>query len=220
MVVVLTRRCDAWQSIFREEIKAYCVAVRALRTRDQMRMQEAEDPCDNARALASLAGASPIAMGVTHSGGDQGGPSSMMKMDLFNKSTRTEFYTQKLEMINPPSQKERLRLLLSVLRVQRWFRQWKRKRDATAKQLEAKLQTQTLFSAGGGERRSVCSRRQSDLVGTDSAAAGIKHHPTAGRNRSGSIPPLLLDGTRGVWRHHRACVVHVAAVGSLTDTRV
>ena len=190
------------------------MAVRALRARDQMKMQDAEDPCDNVRALASLAGAIPIAMGVMHGRDDQVEPSrGMTKMDLFNKSTRTEFYTQKLEMISPASQKDRARLVLSVLRVQRYFRRWKQKRDATAKVLVDKLHTQTLFVHGGGERKTVVSKRHSDLVGTESAGVGLKHHHTSGRS-SGSMTPHSLDGTYGVWRHHPPCVVHVAAVDS------
>jgi hypothetical protein len=48
------------QSIFREEIKAYCVAVRALRERERLRElsmdTDEEDQCANSRALASLTG--------------------------------------------------------------------------------------------------------------------------------------------------------------------
>jgi hypothetical protein len=61
-------------------------------------------------------------MGVMHgfgSAGDDPDTSRITTMDLFNKSTRTEFYTQKLEMINPTSQRDKAKLVLSVLRVQR-----------------------------------------------------------------------------------------------------
>mmetsp|Transcript_46735 Transcript_46735/g.89250 ORF Transcript_46735/g.89250 Transcript_46735/m.89250 type:complete len:630 (+) Transcript_46735:135-2024(+) len=148
-------RLLAIKAIFRDEVKAYCIAVRTVRNKNRAIRKSAtvnrvvpgsrrsyDESGDTPPRRSKAHEESKIAQGCNPTakdlfGNGEGGMEvdddkemgkSVRVDDLFNRSQRTDFYTMKLEALHPPTLVEKTNLINAASMVQTAFRKFRKLR--------------------------------------------------------------------------------------------